>query len=148
MKTHHHDRIGGNLPTPRDISKFGEPVNRNLQSDRKRVVAYLIHPEAFVDVYSREFTERHDQSWVNESRILQRGYHVRESIRLDHGVYNIRWYAGTTWIQANFRGCGIHAELQEQVASKLIEPVEVSYDVQRRKKNTKTWQEILTEEDV
>ena len=142
MRTHHM----GNLPTPRDISKFGEPVNRNLQSDRKRVVAYLIHPEAFVDVYSREFTERHDQSWVNESRILARRYHVKESIRLDEGNYNIRWYAGTTWIQANFRGCGIHAELQEQVASKLIEPVEVEYSVSMRKKNSDTWQEILAKE--
>jgi len=132
----------GNLPTPRDISKFGEPVNRNLQSDTaKRVVAYLIHPEAFVDVYSREFTERHDQSWVNESRILQRGYHVKETVRLDEGNYNIRWYAGTTWIQANFRGCGIHAELQEQVASKLIEPVEVEYEDKPR-----TWQEELANE--
>ena len=128
----------GNLPTPRDISKFGEPVNSRERSERKRVVAYLIHPEAFVDVYSREFTERHDQSWVNESRILQRGYHVKETIRLDEGKYNIRWYAGTTWIQANFRGCGIHAELQEQVASKLIEPVEVEYKP--------TWQEELANE--
>ena len=133
MRTHHM----GKLPTPRDISKFGEPVQKN-QSERKRVVAYLIHPEAFVDVYSREFTERHDQSWVNESRILQRGYHVKESIRIDESNYNIRWYAGTTWIQANFRGCGIHAELQEQVASKLIEPVEVEYKP--------TWQEELANE--
>ena len=139
MRTHHM----GNLPTPRDISKFGEPVRE--RSERKRVVAYLIHPEAFVDVYSREFTERHDQSWVNESRILQRGYHVKETIRLDEGKYNIRWYAGTTWIQANFRGCGIHAELQEQVASKLIEPVEVEYSVSMRKPGG-TWQEILAKE--
>tara|TARA_B100002019_G_scaffold238156_1_gene213140 strand:- start:81 stop:500 length:420 start_codon:yes stop_codon:yes gene_type:complete len=136
----------GKLPTPRDISKFGEPVNRNRErSERKRVVAYLIHPEAFVDVYSREFIERHDQSWVNESRILARRYHVKDTIRLDEGNYNIRWYAGTTWIQANFRGCGIHAELQEQVASKLIEPVEVEYSVSMRKPGG-TWQEILAKE--
>ena len=136
MRTTH----AGNLPTPRDISKFGEPVYRNTDPNRKRVVAYLIHPEAFVDVYSREFTERHDQSWVNESKILARRYHVKESIRLDEGNYNIRWYAGTTWIQANFRGCGIHAELQEQVASKLIEPVEVEYA-------SESWQEKLAKED-
>ena len=85
----------------------------------RRVVGYLIHPDAFVDVYKERFYK--SANYLNCTEIDKKGYHVRESILIEH--FSVTEWRGSVYLKGNFRGRGIVAEIRDQVSAGLIEPI-------------------------
>ena len=103
------------------------------------VKGYLIHPTAYLDIYEGQFDT---DTWMNFSDVEKKGYHVKESIHITEGKFNVVSYRGGAWLVANFRGKGLAAELTEQCSLSYIEPVRV----EDWGKN-KPWQEAILERE-
>ena len=91
----------------------------DMSEPNTKVVGYLIHPEAFVDVYKERFYK--SANYLNCSEIDVKGYHVKKSIVIEH--FSTTEWRGSVYLKGNFRGRGIVAELRDQVSAGLIEPI-------------------------
>jgi len=100
------------------------------------VKGYLIHPTAYLDIYSEEFDK---ETWMNFSHVEKKGYHVKEPIHITEEKFNVVSWRDGMWLIANFRGKGLAAELTKQVAMHYIEPVRV--------REGKPWQEAILEQE-
>lgn len=99
-------------------------MSEAYKTDHRKVVGYLIHPEAHVDVFKNKFMLR-ENVYIKDGEMAKACYHVKKTIRIDN--FSVHSMLGSEYLMGNFRGRGIVCEIKEQCSEKTVEPVVVNF---------------------